>query len=337
MSLQDAVLDIVKEKGPLLPAEIVKETNQRTGKQTDMFFIGAVLSELMGSKLVKMSHAKVGGSRLYYCPGQEEGLQKLYDHLNDKEQKAFDMLKEHHVLRHRDLDPVIRVALSQMKDFSRTIEVKLTETEIFYAWYLLPLEEAQRKIKEVLQPEIDALKKSKETAQKLPEKPVEKAIEQEKSEVKKPQEPVKDDQAFILQQKSSQLQKASNTQQVHKKDDSQEKQSRLDSPFDVEDEFMKEVISYLQAQDITILEAVLLKKNSECEFVAKINSQIGKLTYYIYAKSKKKVNETDLSYAYVRAQNRNLPLCYITPGELTKKAAEALETDLKAANYLQMQ
>lgn len=346
MSLQDTVLDIVKEKGPLLPAEIVSEVNRRTGKQSDMFFIGAVLSELMASKEVRMSNAKIGGSKVYYTPGQEPKLVKLKEYLNDKEVKAYELLEEKKILRNSELEPVIRVAMSTLKDFARPIEVKLQDKEVFWSWYLLPLEEAQRMIKERLKEEIEQLKKQKEHS--IPQKPVKQAIKQTKSSEgfignsfqhqSSQQKPSPQEKSEKLQQEQKVVSDQKRSVQERPQEQHQEQretQSTL-SQVDTDDEFMLSVMKFLEKNQILIHDGELLKKNSDCEFEVSITSQIGKIRYYIYAKSKKKVNETDLSYAYVRAQNRNLPLCFVTSGELTKKAEEALQSDLKAANYLKM-
>jgi hypothetical protein len=337
MSLQDTVLDIVKEHGPMLPAEIVSEVHRRTGKQSDMFFIGAVLSELMIAKQMKMSHAKIGGSKVYYTPGQEPKLVKLKEYLNEKDKRAYELLEEKKVLRNSDVEPIIRVALSTLKDFARPIEVKLQEKEVFWYWYLLPLEEAQKLIKESLKSEIEELHKNKETT--VPSKPVEQAVQQTRQH-----------DGFIgtSYQQPSPAPSPAKEQNTEKREleptkqkpepvqeSSKEMQSTL-SHVDTEDEFMQSVKKFLDKNNIPIHDAELLRKNSECEFEVTITSQIGNIRYYIYAKSKKKLSETDLSYAYVRAQNKNLPLCFISPGDLTKKAEEALKTDLKAANYLKM-
>ena len=45
------VLSIVREKGPVLPRDIVKELGG------DTFFTGAILSQLVDKKEIKISHA----------------------------------------------------------------------------------------------------------------------------------------------------------------------------------------------------------------------------------------------------------------------------------------
>ena len=87
MISKENVLSFVKLKGPILPREAVKEFGG------DTFILGAVLSQLVDSKEIKISHSKIGGSPVYYTMGQEQRLQELYSYLPAMEKRAFDMLK----------------------------------------------------------------------------------------------------------------------------------------------------------------------------------------------------------------------------------------------------
>ena len=400
MSLQDTVLDILKEKGPLLPAQIVSETNKATGKSMDMFFVGAILSELMGSKQVKMSHAKIGGSRVYYCPGQEEKLQMLYEGLNDKEKKAYDKLKEEKVLRESGLDPVIRVAIQNLKDFAISIEVKLREKERFWSWYLFPLEESKRLIQDKLKDEIAALKKSGQT-----EKPVEKAIDKAEknesnfapannSENLHPKKEItdqasqetnisqdhnasansklqdKDTSNRVFQQEDVGNSKSGNEQFISHKssteykdslktsvknvakdrgypthfekrtrqnvEEGSEHQSKLSDNENSGDYFFNKILAFFERKGISVKNGDVLKKNSEAEFEIDVDTSLGNLTFYAFAKSKKKISEPDISLAFVKSQQKQLPLCFISTGDLTKKSQDFMKDEMKGAIYLKM-
>ena len=82
-NLKQQVFDFIQSNGPSLPVIIA----QSVGRES--IFVGAVLSELTQAKKVKLSHAKIGGSRVYYIPGQEEKLSSLYKHLPDPEKKSL--------------------------------------------------------------------------------------------------------------------------------------------------------------------------------------------------------------------------------------------------------
>ncbi len=364
MSLQDTVFDIVKEKGPVLPAQIVSEVGSRTGKQTDMFFIGAILSELMSAGQVKMSHAKLGGSRMYYCPGQESKLESLYEHLNDKEQKAFDLLKEKKILRNSEQEPVIRVALSQLKDFAKPIEVKLQQNETFWRWHSLPLDDAKKMIRDMVRTEVPGSKKQDDKAMPAMEgKPVQVQPTPERKENQDTSSSVS--QGMKSNGESSEKQSLGLQSQAH---DSQEsfiasslrnsnignerkdetsssrssspvkrKETQADLTSVQDDDFMNSVKRFLSKKGVSVKSGNLLKKNSECEFEIEVDSSVGKLNMYAYGKAKKKLNENDLSYAYLRAKNRNLELCFVSTGELTKKASDLMSDELRQVVFLQME
>ena len=69
--------------------------------------------------------------------------------------------------------------------------------------------------------------------------------------------------------------------------------------------------------------------NKEYDLIINIPSPAGELTYYCKAKSSKRVSDGDLSSAVLKAQSKRLPALFLTTGELTKKAEEALKAELK--------
>ncbi len=126
-NLKTQVLEFLQNEGPSFPVKIA----QGVGRES--FFVGAVLSELTEVKTIKLSKAKVGGSRVYYIPGQEEKLSILYEYLPDAEKKAYDLLKEKEVIKAKETTPVMRVALNNISDFSKPITIN---GEPAWQWYL---------------------------------------------------------------------------------------------------------------------------------------------------------------------------------------------------------
>ena len=158
-SLKEEVFQFLSRAGPSFPAKI----SQGVGRES--YFIGAVLSELIQSKRIKLSYAKIGGSKLYYLPGQEEKLSILYDHLPNAEKNAYDLLKEKKFLKSFEVDPVGRVALANLQDFSIPVN---QEGEQAWRWYLEPaithvqeqpkIQEPQRTIQTEIKPKIEEIK-----------------------------------------------------------------------------------------------------------------------------------------------------------------------------------
>ncbi len=156
--LREKVLTFVRQYGPVLPVQISKVLNK------DIFFAGAVLSELVASKLIKISIAKIGGSPVYYAPGQEEKLSVLFNHLPLKEKEAYSLLKESKFLRDKTLEPAYRVAMRSLKDFAKEFTADVGQgSELFWRWYLIP----ETEFSTIIRPAIKIQPKIQPQEQKL--------------------------------------------------------------------------------------------------------------------------------------------------------------------------
>ncbi len=295
-NLKVQVLDFLSREGPSYPVKI----GQGVGRES--YFVGAVLSELMQLKKIKLSHAKVGGSRLYYLPGQEEKLSILYDYLPDAEKNAYDLLKEKNVVRASETTPVMRVALENIPDFSKPIDIG---GERAWKWYLFEGEiSPQQPTKETT----ETLKQIATEVQPTPKKEIEKP----EVKIEKPRQELKVEKP-----------------KVKKKPEETQKQIVPKSKPTKEDSFSKQVESYFSKNNIKILEKEVIRKNSESNFVIKVASQIGPLELFVYAKNKKKISDQDLMLAHQKGQNRKLPTLFLSTGEQTKKSKEYLAKTLK--------
>lgn len=92
--------------------------------------------------------------------------------------------------------------------------------------------------------------------------------------------------------------------------------------------FAAKVHSYFSQNNIKVLQQEMLRK-TDYEYVVKVPSAVGELTYYCRAKDKKRVNEGDLAAAYVKAGNKKLHVLFLTTGEVTKKAKAMIEKEFK--------
>ncbi|MCM2324969.1 MAG: hypothetical protein NDI94_00760 [Candidatus Woesearchaeota archaeon] len=197
----DTVLSLVKEKGPLIPRDVVKELGG------DTFLTGALLSQLVESKLLKISRAKIGGSPVYYAVGQEEGLEILYKSLNEKDKRGYDILKEKKVLRDIECEPLLRISLRNLKDFAQPFQVIVGDTEeIFWKWHLFSDEETEKLVNSMFSvaeehKEIES-PKAQETPQK--EKPREKEVQHtlDNKEQKEEKESFADKISHIFREKN---------------------------------------------------------------------------------------------------------------------------------------
>ncbi|MBT4805461.1 hypothetical protein HON71_04780 [Candidatus Woesearchaeota archaeon] len=139
---QDKILNFLKVTGPTLPTKVAKNIN------TDILLASAHLSDLSSQGKVKISKLKIGGSPLYFLPGQES---QLYDfasgNINSKDLLVLDQLKEKNILRESNLELIQRVGLRNLPDFAVPLNVRVgEEIELFWKWHLLSNDEANQMI-----------------------------------------------------------------------------------------------------------------------------------------------------------------------------------------------
>ncbi len=160
----DQVLALVQQLGPSLPTDITSRTRQ------DSMIIGALLSTLVAEKRMKITSAKWGGSPLYYTPEQIEQIQKIYPQLNEKDRRAFDMLKASGVLEDTAQTPLVRACLRQIKDFAIPLTVTGPDGKefLFWKWYMLADSDAKSKIMPILTPLYETQVNAAKAASVLP-------------------------------------------------------------------------------------------------------------------------------------------------------------------------
>ena len=288
METRDKILEIIKAKGPVLPTQISKEIG------SNILMASAHLAELTASKKLKISTIKVGGSPLYYLSGQENMLQKFTSNMNDKEKKAYDLLQQNKILRDNEQEPVIRVALREIKDFALPLNVNFDNNrEIFWKWYLTTNEEAEQLIKSSL-----GLKDQEEKKAEEQREEPKKIDPQLKESIEKPKKP-------------------------------REKRPRKES----EDNFLINITKFFEKNKINVVNSEVIKKNSDIDFIVELPTVVGNLQYYCKARNKKRISDSDLSNAYVRGQLKRLPVLVLSQGDLSTKAQELLNKELNNLTF----
>jgi len=310
----DKVLQFVKQNGPLLPAQLAKELNQ------NIIIAGALLSGLADAGKIKISNTKIGGSPVYYTEEQRHKLQDLYKYLNEKDKRAYDLIKQKGVLRDNVLTPLLRVSLRNIKDFARPVEVGTSKgKEIFWRWYMVPMSQAEPKIKEYFQPaQKEAEPKTQNPKPEEPQAPKEEP--KETDDATESQDPPKTEDT-----------KPEGPQAPKEKPKETDDATEFQDPDG--DPLYEKTKKYFNKQDIKILDTEIIRKNSEIDYIIEVPSQVGKIKYYCKAKVKKKNNEGDIAQAFVKGQMKKLPVLYLTNGDLTKKAKDAIDTEYENLKY----
>lgn len=289
MNKTEIALNYVKENGPVLPVRISKAIN------TNILMASAILAELVSLNKVKLTHQNIGSSPLYYMGGQEIKLESaLENQIKGKRREALELIKEKRVIQESDLEPSIRVAIGEIKDFATLLKVTFNnQTHTFWKWHLTTNEEVKSIINSIFKP--------------VPPKPEE------------PQKVIQPKPIQTVQQKEPEI------KETPKPEIPQETKEVIG--------FYKEIDDYFKENKVKILKEEIVKRDREFNFIIAISSNLGELKYFVKVKNKKKTSDADLSLAYSQAQMENLPLLYLTNGEITRKAQKLIELNLKGIVY----
>ena len=291
-------MSIIEQKGPSLPVQIARMIN------VSPLFTSVFLSELKENNKLKTSHMKVGSSAIFYIQGQEAQLENFVEHLNQREKEAFFLIKKSQVLEDDKQPPVVRVAIRAIKDFATPLKISSNNAErIFWKYHLLGEKEFDDKVRKILNPLAETAEPKRE---KISEKPEEnKVATTDKTNLK--EEGISENISSINQEEKIEEQ----IKEVELKP-KQKKQAQS--------EFADKIKDYLLSKDIEILASIVEKKK---EFTAKIrvDTIFGKQEYYLIAKDKKKINETDITLALQKAQTEKMLALILSPGEIDKKAS----------------
>src|SRR3989344_2335038 len=329
MLITDRVKQLVRLRGPLIPSQISKEIG------TNILMASAILSELASKNDVKISSVKVGGTPLYYVPGQESKLQNYLTSLHQKEKEAFEQLKLEGVLRDSELEPAIRVALRQIKDFAKPLEANISgEVYLFWKWYLLTNDEAEVQIKKIMGLE--------EAEQQQPKQEMQEQLQQAAviepvahSEIVTETPVPMHAQASLSRQMPLPIQYAATQQAetVNPAPQAAVAQLQPSKPLQKKPiivpttEFTESITDFLGKSDIEI-ESTASASRAVLEYVVLLPSPVGKLRYYCIAKNKKTCTDTDISSALIKGQLNKLPVLLLTKGALSKKAQELLSKEI---------
>lgn len=345
MDNREKILGIIRSRGPVIPVTIGKELG------LNMIFASAHLSEMVANGQLALTQSlRIGTSPLYYIKGQEYRLQEHVKYLNEKDRKAFEILKENKILRDKEQIPIMQVSLRALKDFAVPLQVTHdnSDKEIFWRFYLLGTDDAKRMIESKIRGEkAEAKQEAEARAEVKPEAKTEakhdnkahikpdpeiKLKAEHKPELKKEPEPKKAEPKAEIKRPETKVEAKQIRKEEQKVTRNEPDAEQVETQFvdtTISDPFAKEVKNYFDKNKIIVMHSTIIKKNSDVDYLIQIPSVMGYLPYFCKAKKKKLVNEGDVSSAYLQGQLKKLPVILITPGELNKKAKDMVEKDLK--------
>jgi len=207
------------------------------------------------------------------------------------------------------------VALRNAKDFAKPFYVKVKEEkELFWKWFLLNNNE------EIREGVLKLLKNSDGDKLEGGKKKIKKINVSSKEIIKK-------------RQADSIIQKLKENKIEIKKGNEKKKESEIKSS----DKLLINLADKFKELKIKIIEKEIIRKKREAELIIKIPSAVGYLDYFCKVLKKQKINENDLSSAFVKGQMKKLPVMFISSGMLTKKAKEAVKKEFKGISVKRME
>jgi len=292
--IKEKIVSIIRLKGPSIPVRIAKEIG------LDILFTSAFLSELVSEKRIKMSHMRIGNSPLYLIPGQEQMIGNFSQHLKSKEKEAFNILKEKGILRDKEQNPPLRVALREIRDFAIPFREPKSE-EIYWRFITHTLEKIEKKETEkpVEKKEIKESESIKEDSKEKTE-----PFSKLKNEPKKQVERNKENDLGIFDKPK----KPKKKKQLKKKTSSQK-----------ENIFFNKVKGYLNEKSIELLDILTVNKN---EIILKVKGNNAEQILIAY--NKKRLNENDIIKASKKAKEFGLRYIVIGKGGILKKTEELI-------------
>lgn len=323
MSTDEDIVAFMETRGPVLPADVARHI------KTDILIASAYLSELASRRKVKISSLKVGGSPIYSLPGQEDKLEKFAQNLNEKDLRAYDLLKQKKVIRDSHMTPLMRVALRSIKDFSVPITVTFGDSqELFWKWHNI----SDAEVKSLIQREIEGEKP--ETVVPAPVVPAEPEIIQKKKKEKKevkPKETLLEEKIEVKQVLPEKIEKKIEVKvPEERKLETKPKETgkeTIESKKKKILDFEGQIYELFKEKGIKIINEEIIKKGAESNFVVDIPSSVGMLRYLCKARNKKSSTEKDLSSALVDGQLHKMPVLYVHIGKLNSKAQTLLKTE----------
>jgi len=335
---REMAFNFIQANGPVIPVQISKILN------TNILFASAVLSELVERKVLKMTNAAIGGSKVYYIPGIQEPLlgEKLFHALNPVEREVFTFLKDSKVLRDKALEPKQRIALRDLKDFAVPLTITLGEqSEIFWKFHIISDEEAKPLISNYIEDapavkeEIKIVEPVKVEVAKIeqPQVNMQDVVAKLREDLMRELAPkMKEQQEDIRSKKETKVKEEEEDELEKETDDNEdeEEKSFVDKSEGKKPEgkFYKEILDFFNDSNIKVLKEEMVKKEKEYDFVVRVPSAFGTLNYFVKARDKKTFNDSDVSLAYSSGQLRKLPTILLGKGKLNKKAISLIDEKL---------
>lgn len=336
LKVKEKIISFIRLRGPSLPVHIAKETG------LSILFASAFLSDLYGEKVIGISNLKVGSSPLYFIPGQETQLENFSKYLKSKEKEAFLLLKEKKFLADSELQPAIRVALREIKDFAIPFR---KDEDIYWRYFTVPEENFNLEEKPKIEEKVEIVGVEQET-----EMPAEKMEVQEIAVIEEKKIENIFDNAERQEEKISRVQNSfplggrefsrmpenlnamsggssragltseieSPKEEIKKEKPKPKKKKQNNNKKD--ENFFNKIKEFLEKKNIEILDIKDFRNN---EAVLKIKKDRKEELLFVF--NQKKITEKEILKSHKKASEENLKYSILFMAETPKKLSDLIE------------
>lgn len=285
---KEKILGFLKASGPSIPVRIARAI------EMDPIFASAILSELINSRDVVLSHMRIGSSPFYLLPGDEKRLEEHVENLRPIEKDAYLALRKSVTLYDDVQPPAFRIALRSIRDFSKPFNygAKMVWRYAF---------SSEEEVENSLGKKNPAVKQKEETNEpKVREKP--KEIAKEKVELPE-KEVARKTPVKIAEQKK--------------------KEDIFSEPEKCSDLF-EEVQKFLKNKSLEFIERIQEDKK-EIAGIVKMKTPLGDFRFLLIAKNKKNTSKDEVKSAIQRSLHSKMPCLFLLRKEPSKSIRDLLE------------
>lgn len=298
---RERITAVIERIGPVQPLDVRREL-----KEGDTVLIGAILSEMVAHGMLAISRTKRGGSPFYYLPSKPETLERVSEFLGEKDRRTYALLKEQQVLREDAQEPLTRVSLQNIPDFSRRFVV---DGDAWWRYYLLPEEDAVRLVKErmgIMAPQqVQQTIVQQDAHREQVAQAKEQAVAAAPESPPPPQAPEREPEPPKKKARPARKKAASEEREIQ-------------APLTIVSDVLLSKIELFAKQHGGLLTgSQIIKKDAELTCTLTVPGAFGNISYFVHALAKKPA-EKAVMQMMLAARGSGMPLLVLAP-ELPKK------------------
>lgn len=329
-SLDEKIINYIENNGPSTPIEISSSVGANS------IIVTAVMIDACSNQRLKKSKRRIGSTRLYYLPGQEDKLRKkISSNLKREDQKLLDELSDEKVVGEFEVESGEKSMYSNLEDLVKSVMINYDDKSLkCWASPEIDEEEAKNIAKEKFENYISSSEKASEDVEKE-EKKAKKELEEEKKKEKKStkeekESPKKEKSEEEKEEGEEETEKEEKEEKKDKeekkkkkkKESKEEKETKQETLGELKDEFREKVLRWFEKQEITVESEETVKEGKEYELEAKVPTPLGRQTYLVKVMDvgKRTLGKSVLEPIAMDAIAKRIPVIVISKSGFAKNA-----------------